>query len=134
MTTIDAIRSGIATNLATITGLRTTATVPESLSPPTAVVVPVSVTFDRAFRRGLDEYEISVLLFACRADARTAQNTLDDYCDPTGSQSVKTAIESDRTLAGSIQDLRVTSMRNYGPADIGGTTYLAAEFVVQVYA
>jgi len=134
VTTIDAIRSGIAANLATITGLRTTATVPESVSPPIAVVIPVGVTFDRAFRRGLDEYEISVMLFACRADARSAQNTLDDYCDPTGPLSVKTAIESDRTLAGSIQDLRVTAMRNYGPADIGGTTYLAAEFAVQVYA
>lgn len=134
MTTMGGIRSGIAANLATITGLRTTATVPESVSPPIAVVIPGSVTFDRSFKRGLDEYELTVLVIACRADARTAQNTLDAYCEPTGSTSVKTAIESDRTLGGTIQDLRVTSMRNYGPAEIGGTVYMTAEFVVQVFA
>lgn len=134
MATIAQIRAGIATNLATITGLRTSATVPDQINPPVAVILPSTIDYDTAFRRGLDTMQFQVLAIVGRADERTAQNTLDAYCQSTGATSIKTAIESDRTLAGVIKDLRVTQMRNYGPADIGGTTYLTAEFVVSVYS
>ena len=134
MTTLSALRSGIATNLATISGLRTSATVPDDVNPPIAVVAPQGITFDTSFARGLDTYEFNVLVIVGRVDERTAQNLLDGYCNPTGATSIKTAIESDRTLGGEVQDLRVTEMRNYSSVPVGEITYLAAEFVVTVYA
>jgi hypothetical protein len=69
-----------------------------------------------------------------RVDDRTAQNTLDGFCNPSGALSVKTAIERDKTLAGKAQSLRVTEMRNYTSIQVSENTYLAAEFIVTVYA
>lgn len=132
--TVSAIRSGLATRLATISGLRTAAVVPESPEPPVAIVIPGTITYDSTFARAMDEYEFTVLVLVGRVDSRTAQNLLDGYCNPSGSSSVKTAIEGDKTLGGAAFDCRVTSMRNYQQTPVGDITYLSAEFVVQVYA
>lgn len=133
MATLSGMRTGIATNLGAITGLRTAATMPDQPNPPIAIVMPQSVSYDTAFGRGLDTYEFVVLVIVGRVDERTAQNLLDGYCNPTGATSIKTAIESDRTLGGEVNDLRVTDMRNYSSIPVGEITYLAAEFVVSVY-
>lgn len=130
--TIQTIRQGIATNLATISGLRTSAFVPDNPTPPIAIVVPERVDFDTAMRRGLDTYTFRVLVIAQRASERSAQNTLDAFCNPTGATSVKAAIESDRTLGGAANDCRVTDLTDYGPLTVGETQYLAATFTVTV--
>jgi len=134
MTTITDIRTGLAANVGTINGLRTSATVPDQINPPVAVVMPSRISYDRAYHRGLDEYEFTVTVFVGRAEERVAQNLLDGYCNPTGTSSVKTAIEGDRTLGGAVSDLRVTEMRGITPVLVGDTTYLTAEFVVSVFA
>jgi hypothetical protein len=134
MATISQMRTGLATNLATISGLRTAATMPDNPNPPIAIVMPQGISFDTSFGRGLDTYEFVVLVIVGRVDERTAQNLLDGYCNPTGATSIKTALESDRTLGGQAQDLRVTEMRNYSSVPVGEVTYLAAEFVVSVFA
>ena len=134
MTTLSALRSGIATNLATISGLRTSSTVPDNPNPPIAVVVPQGITFDTSFARGLDTYDFNILVIVGRVDERSAQNKLDAFCNPTGSSSIKTALESDKTLGGEAQDLRCKEMRNYSSLPVGELTFLAAEFAVTVYA
>lgn len=134
MASIGTIRAGIATNLGTIAGLRTSAWVPDQINPPIAVVKPESISYDTAFGRGLDTMEFSVLCIVGRVEERTAQATLDAYCATTGTASIKAAIESNRTLGSAISDLRVTEMRNYTSLSVGDVTYLAAEFVVQVFA
>ncbi len=128
------MRTGLATNLATIAGLRTSDYVPDDPKPPVAVVMPPTIKYDLAFGRGLDEYEFVVTVIVGRQSERAAQRLLDSLCAPTGSGSVKTAIESDRFLAGQCQDLRVTEMRRISSLIIDQITYLAAEFTVQVYA
>lgn len=135
MASISDLRTGIATNLATISGLRTSATIPDSINPPIAVVMPNTITYDTAFARsGGDEYEFLVMVIVGRVDERTAQNRLDGYCSGTGASSVKAAIESDKTLGGKAFSLRVTSLRNYNQVTVGDVTYLSGEFVVQVFA
>jgi hypothetical protein len=131
---LTTIRTGLAANLATISGLRTAATVPDDPKPPVAVVVPNGISFDTAMWRGLDTYTFTVLVIVGRVDERSAQNNLDAYCAPTGATSIKTAIERDKTLAGAAQTLRVTEMRNYNALQISENTYLAAEFAVTGYA
>lgn len=133
MATIAQIREGIADNLATIAGLRTTDTVPDNPQPPVAIVSPSSIQYDLSFQRGLDLHNFVVMIIVGRASERNAQRTLDLFCAGTGASSVKAAIESNRTLTGLVQDLRVTSMRNYGSTVIGETTYLAVEFDLVVY-
>ena len=132
--TISELRSGIATNLATISGLRTSSTVPDNPNPPIALVEPMTVQFDTAMGRSLDQYNFKVTVIVGRASERTSQNSLDAYCSGSGASSVKRAIESDRTLGGKANDLRVTGLSSYGSITIADVTYLAAEFAVVVYA
>jgi len=131
---ITAIRSGLATNLATITGLRSGATIPDNVNPPYAIIAPSSVDYHRAFNNALSTYNYTITLVVGRVSERTAQNNLDAYCSPTGSSSIRVAIESDKTLGGIVYDTIVTGMRNYGSVTIGENTYLAAEFDIAVQA
>lgn len=128
--TIQTIREGIAKNLATIPGLRTSAFVPDNPTPPIAVVIPQRVQFDSAFQRGMDEFTFDVMVIAARASERNAQHILDSYCNVTGASSVKVAVESEKTLGGSVMDCRVTELTGYGPLAIGDVTYLSATFTV----
>jgi len=133
---ITSIRTGLATNLATITGLRTNAdgTIPDNVNPPYAIVAPASIDFHRALNNALSTYNFTVTVVVGRADERTGQRNLDAYCSPTGASSIRVAVESDRTLGGVVYDTIVTGMRNYGSVTIGENTYLAAEFDIAVQA
>lgn len=125
------IRTALADSMSSITGLRTSAHIPDNPRPPIAVVVPESVTYDLNANRGLDRYAFTITLLVGRADDRAAQLNLDRYV--VGPQSVKTAIEQDRTLGGKVNTCRVTEMRSYSSLSIGEVVYLAAQFVVEVY-
>lgn len=134
MTSINAIRSGLATNLATISGLRVAAEMPDSPNPPVAIIMLEGVEYDQAMRQGLTQYNFSVSVIVGRAAEREMQRKLDTYLQISGSQSVKLAIESDRTLDGVVYDLRVVSSSSIGSIIINDQTYLAAEFTVTVFA
>ncbi len=134
MASLTALRAGLATRLATISGLRASATIPDNPSPPIAVVMPGRITYDTAFGRGSDEYTFDVMLIVGRVADRASQNNLDAYCASSGSASIKAAIEADRYLGGSAFDTRVTEMRDQGPLAIGDVTYLTATFAVTVIA
>lgn len=134
MAEINKIRQGIATNLRTIVGLRASAEIPDSPNPPIAVINLESVEYDGAMKGGLTTYNFVVSVIVGRAAEREMQRKLDGYIQPTGSQSVKAAIESDRSLSGEIYDLRVASSNSIGSITINDQTYLAAEFTVTVFA
>jgi len=131
---ITNLRTAIATNLATISGLRTSAEMPDNPNPPIALVRPVTVEYNQAMAKGLTKYNFNVLVIVGRADERTAQRSLDAFCSSTGASSIKNAVESDKTLGGNAFDTRVTEMRNYTPIQLNEGTYLAAEFAVDVFA
>lgn len=134
MASITDIRQGIATNLATITGLRTGATIPDNVNPPFAIVAPSSVQYHQTFHNGVSTYNFTVTLVVGRASERAAQNALDAYCSPSGSSSIRGAVELDKTLGGKVFDCYVSGMRNYGSISLGDNTYLAAEFDLVVQA
>lgn len=70
--------------------------------------------YHQAMQMGLTEIYFTVqLLFAYNDDAGTAARVY-DYLEPTGSRSIRQAIESDRTLGG-VAD-RVTVVSNSGLA------------------
>jgi hypothetical protein len=75
-----------------------------------------------------------VQVIVSKVSDRNAQSNLDGYCNPSGSSSVKAALESDKTLGGLVQDLRVTEARDYRAATINENTYLTVTFAVTVYA
>jgi len=134
MPTITQIRDGLATNLATITGLRTSAEIPDNPSPPIAIVQMGNVSYDTAFGGGLTTYNFIVSVILGRVAEREAQRRLDAYGSTSGASSVKEAIESDRTLGGVVSDLRVTDLSNVGAVLLGEASYLTADWAVTVYA
>jgi hypothetical protein len=134
MASITDLRTAIATNLATISGLRTSPTLPDNPNPPIALVTPISVSFDDSFKRGMQTYTFVISVIVGRVDERTAQNKLDAFVSSTGTQSIKLAVESDKTLGGNAFDCRITEMRNYGELTIGDVIYLSAEFTLLCYA
>lgn len=134
MAQLSEIRTGIATNLASITGLRTAAVMPDNPSPPIAIVQPDSISYDDVFQRGMQTYTFTVIVLVGRVAERSAQNAIDAFCSSTGASSIKLAIERDKTLGGKVYDLRVTDMRAYATISVGEVNYLAAEFLVLCYA
>lgn len=131
---ITDLRNGLATNLATISGLRTAAEIPDNPSPPVAVVQLQNVAYDGAFQKGMTTYNFIVSVIVGRVAEREAQRRLDAFVSSTGSSSIKLAIESDRTLDGAAYDVRAVEMTNIGAVLLGEATYLAADFAVTVYA
>lgn len=134
MASIFEIRQGLATNIGTISGLRTAAEVPDNPNPPMAVINLESIDYHQAMQNGLTRFNFTVTVIVGRAAEREMQRKLDAYCQVTGSQSVKAALESNRTLTGKVYDLVVVSSNSIGSVTINDQTYLAAEFSVTVFA
>jgi hypothetical protein len=130
---ITDIRDGIATNLATISGLRTSAELPDQPSPPIAVVQLNNVTYDQAFQGGLVLYNFTITVIVGRVAERVAQQRLNAFAS-TGAGGIKTALQSDRTLGGHAFDVKLQEMTNIGAITLGEQQYLAAEFAAIVYA
>ena len=134
MANLTNIRAGIATNIGTISGLRTTAELVDSPNPPIAMVQLDSIDYHQAMQNGLTRYNFTVTVVVGRAAEREMQRKLDSYLQPTGALSVKSAIESNRTLSGEVYDLVVVNSNSIGSITINDQTYLAAEFTVTVFA
>lgn len=133
MASITDIRAALATNLATIAGLRTSAEMPDNPNPPVAIVSLDSVDYDQAYAKGLVTYNFTVTVIVGRSAERTSQRLLDSYIS-TGEKSVKNAVESDKSLGSKAYDCRVSSLNSVGSIQINDTTYLAADFSVAVIA
>jgi hypothetical protein len=130
--TPNGVRAGLGTALDTITGLRVFDYVPDSLSPPAAVVEPLEVDYDEAMRRGLDFYRAFILIIVGRMSDRSSQDRLDAYVAGSGASSVKAALEANRTLGGACSTLQVTSAR---PREVvvSGVNMIAYRFEVSIY-
>jgi hypothetical protein len=140
MTSIPAIRDGLADRLRTIQGLRVYDTYSPSINPPAAVVVPAPgdfLEYDQAMG-GVDTVNLVIGLFVSKAIDRVAQEKLDAYLANTGPLSIKAAVDGDVDLGGIVHFAVVTSARNYGIKIFGegeaATPYLGCEFTVTVGA
>jgi hypothetical protein len=132
MATVSELRTALATAMGSISGLRTSAHVPDSPKPPIAVVMPDRIEYDLNARRGADTFFFTITVLASRADDRAAQQNLDKFL--VGANSIKAAIEADRTLGGKANTCRVTSMQSYASVSVGEVLYLSAQFIVEVVA
>jgi len=92
---------------------------------PAAVVGQLDFTFDLNNARGLDQANLDVIVLVQRFTERTGQNDLDKYLAGSGAYSIKAAIESDLTLGGACNTLRVTSAEagTYAAGDIEFLSY-----------
>ena len=130
---IAEIRAGLAANIATVPNLRVAAEIPDNPSPPIAVIALNNVSYDLDFNRGMTLYNFTVTLIVGRVAERDAQRKLDAFAGD-GERSIKTAVEIDRQLGGAAFDVRLSEMSTLGALNLGEQTYLAADFLVQVFA
>jgi hypothetical protein len=119
ITNVPGVRDALKNNLQTITNLRVYDLIPDVIVPPCAVVGQLDFTFDVDNARGLDQASVDVYVIVQRISERTGQDKLDLLLAGSGNGSIKTALESDRTLGGLVDTLRVIS------ADSG--TYVSGE-------
>jgi len=137
--TMSEIREALADALTAVSGLRAFDLLPAQPPIPCVLIVPDSVDYDTSFgnvRRvaGLTTYSFVLTVLVGAMSERAAQQRLDGYVSPSGDQSIKAAVETDRTLGGVVSDVRVTGMRDYVSFPNGDSTFLGAEFVAQVIA
>ena len=116
---INGVRDALKDNLQTITNMRVYDLIPDIVTPPCAVVGQLDFTFDIDNMRGLDQASVDVYVIVQRISERSGQDKLDNFLAGSGTGSIKTALESDRTLGGLVNTLRVIS------ADSG--TYTSGE-------
>jgi hypothetical protein len=132
---LTAIREGLAANLAGIEGLNESAYLHANPTPPAAEVQPSEIVYDGAFSRGMDTWQLVVRVFVGVTSDRGAQARLDRMLESTGDDSVKAALESDCSLGGACDDLRVTGCSGYRIFSRDGMPpVLGAEWQVQVIA
>lgn len=128
------LHDAIARSLATVPGLRVADHLPEAVTPPMAVIQIQSVTYHRAMQGGSSEWKYVISVVAGRMGDRAAQRTLDSWMSWDGPQSIRAAIESDRTLDGNCSTLIIEDMITIRPLSIGDASYLTCEFNLSIHA
>ena len=126
------VRDGLKKNLSTIKGLRCYDIIPDLPQPPAAVVGQLDFTFDLNNARGLDQANLDVYVIVQRHSERTAQDDLDKYLQGSGDYSIKAAIESDLTLGGACNTLRVTSAES-GTYTSGDLQFISYRYRITVW-
>jgi hypothetical protein len=126
------IRDGLKTNLGNIDGLRVYDIMPDVITPPCAIVGQLDFTFDLNNGRGLDQANVDVFVIVQRFAERNAINNLDKYLAGSGDYSIKAAIESDLTLDGACNTLRVTSAES-GTYMAGDVEFLSYRYRITVW-
>ena len=126
------VRDGLKTRLLTISGLRAYDLIPDTVTPPAAVVGQLDFTFDIDNARGLDQAQVDVLVIVQRFSERSGQDLLDSYLSGSGATSIKAAIESDRTLGGAVNTLRVTGAEA-GTYESQGVEFLSYRYRITIW-
>ncbi len=141
MASLASIRAGLAANLTANLDLGANSSVQVSayaLANPTGPYVqvfgPDEITFHRAMANGHAEWDIKIQAGVPLTTDRGSQELLDRMIESTGSASIRAAIEADKTLGGTVQDLIVRGVSGYGQYVTGQGDVLGCEFLVTVLA
>jgi len=128
------IRKGLSGQLSLVRGLRVSEHVPEQLNPPAAVITRAEVDYTQAMSGGLTMWSMQVQLVAGRMADQQSQRQIDAWLSWDGDQSVRQAIEADRTLGGNCQTSRVTTAEALTTLQVGDSEYISVTVNVTVYA
>lgn len=138
--TLKAIRSALKTTIAAYYALNNEPIqvyerVPGAVVERAVVVEPGSGTYHAAMGgSGGTDHVLAVHAMVALGDRDAAQDTLDLMISETGTASIKAAIESDRTLGGTVRWADPQGYRDYGTRSFGDATYLMATLDIAVLA
>lgn len=128
---ISSIRAALKTGLQQIEGLHVYDKVPEKIEQfPACVITPKRGDYDLQSTTSFAPELIVTLLIGRWGEIKEAQDKLDGYLMPTGSLSVKAAIEA----SGAADVVHVASFEDYGGIQFvqGGEVYLGCHFPVTI--
>ena len=131
--TVSQVATGLATRLATISGLRTSTYQPEQLNPPFAFPTLNSIQYHKAFGGGDVVMDWTVNVIVGRYVDRNAFATLDGFLSYSGATSIRAAIEGDKTLGGVCQTLVLPSGANITSLSSADAEFLQIQFQVTVH-
>ena len=136
MSSVSAIATGLQTRLDTIAGVRAYSYQPEQLNPPFAYPVLNTVSYHQTMGMGsaMTQFDWTVYVVVGRWVDRVAITNLDGFLSPTGSSSIRAALEGDLTLGGACQNLVVASSANISALEQDDAEYLQVSFSVTIYA
>ncbi len=123
----DALKTAI-----NVAGLRVYDTVPDGLIPPALVIGQLSLEWDLVFKRGADSANVDLILIAGRMSDRAAQDYLDSFLTASGANSIKTLIETDQTLDGTVTSVRCVTATPVS-LTVAGVEMLAYRFTVELW-
>ena len=129
---VPGVRDALKANLQTITSMRVYDQIPDVIVPPCAVVGQLDFTFDIDNQRGLDQASVDVYVIVQRISERSGQEKLDLLLAGSGNGSIKTALESDRSLGGLVNTLRVISAES-GTYQTGDQTFLSYRYNLTIW-
>jgi hypothetical protein len=125
------VRAGLAVAAAAVPGLNATPHAPARVEAPAFYPGETDVDYDRTFGSGVDEMLATCYLLVSSADDQDGQAVLDRFLG-RGPESVKAALEADRTLGGVCMDLRVRGVRAYRTYRSGDDHFYGAQLQVYV--
>lgn len=109
---IVAVRRALAEAAKAVPGLNATRYAPDAVELPAFYPGESEIDFDLTFGAGVDEGVITCYVFTAIGEDEAGQDLLDQLLG-RGPLSVKAALEADRTLGGTVADLRVRRFQAY---------------------
>ena len=119
-----------------ISGVRSVAYITDAVNVPTAGAYATTalgeINYDAAFGGGLNVYELIVTLYADRAEEKRSPVLLDTLKEPSGSTSVKAALEGNAALLALASSFQVKTASGVGVETLeDGPTFLTVEFTCE---
>ena len=130
------IRTAIKTAISSVTGLECYDFRPEKPEPPFAIVMPdpnIFITRESMSASATFQFRYDIILAVSAVVDDQAQLHLDAYLDTSGTNSVWTALEADRTLGGT-GDVSAVAVIQYGHMQIADFQFYGAQIQTNVFA
>ncbi len=138
MASIASLRDALAARLIAAyagTNIQVYDTVPGQIVTPCVVVEPASGDYHQTLGAADQTmHQMAVHAFDALGERASAQDHIDQMVANTGAQSIKAAIEGDRTLGGVVLWADASGYRDYGTIEFGGQSYLKCTVDVQILA
>lgn len=133
--TIEEIMQAIAAAVDNIDGLRVAAFSPGQINPPQACVfVPTIPNYHATFGRARYDLNFDLYVLVSAVLDSAGQYKLASYANPSGSTSIVSAIEADKTLGGVVQDIHVVNFRPLGLEEVGIVGHFGGVFNLECIA
>ena len=130
------IMEALGARLDTVAGLRGFGYSPDNPQTPCAFpLVPSIPSYRETMRHGTYVLQFRIALLTAAQLDKVGQHKLARYANPTGTSSVRAALEDgDKTLGGLVDDLVVDGFDSNGLEEVGIGSYYGGTFTVRIIA